>query len=310
MKRLRNRLIAATAAAVVVGSLWIGASASHFPLSDIDFDRGREIFDRRCSSCHSVDPSARSSFGPNLSRIGRTAADRVPGESAEQYLVNAIVSPAAFRPAGVPGVMPADIAAGLSADDIVSLAGFLMTNGGEPRPRQLMQLAGGIQTPPASEQARVDFAQVEAGRRLFLGKAGCVQCHPLQALPGHNLRAPSLALAGLHEREYLEQSIRDPNHVITAGYATWQAWLVSGRVVTGRLLAENDRHVELLTEEAGRPTVVVIARSEIDIDEDDAPMLFPTPQSLMPSGLPQQLGDEEIAQLVAFLRTLRSEPPR
>jgi cytochrome c len=39
-----------------------------------DIDKGRELFNTRCASCHHVGPSARAAFGPQLNAVfGRKA---------------------------------------------------------------------------------------------------------------------------------------------------------------------------------------------------------------------------------------------
>lgn len=299
--------VAVVVACLVVGGLAVGGSLVAFPWTPIDLARGQTVFAQRCATCHAVEPQTRAALGPNLAQIGRVASGRVAGQTAEEYLLNSILEPAAFRAEGGNGLMPTDVSAGLSAEDVASLVGYLMTLGGEPSPRALVHLLPRIQTLPAAEAIPVDFVQAEAGRKLFLGKAGCIRCHPLQALPGHGLRAPSLVAAGLHDRAYLKRSIREPHHEITRDYETWQVVLTTGKVLTGRLLAEDEQRVELLVEESGGVVPRIIEKSALEPQEPAGQLLVRLPTSLMPQGLAEQLSDLEIEQLVTFLKTLRTD---
>jgi mono/diheme cytochrome c family protein len=138
--------IALALAGLIVASLAVGGASRSFPLTSIDFARGQAIFVQRCASCHAVDPHARAALGPHLGKIGQEAANRVAGQTAEQYLLTSIVDPAAFRATGGNGIMPADVSAGLSAVDVASLIGYLMQQGAQPNPRRLVDMLPNIAT--------------------------------------------------------------------------------------------------------------------------------------------------------------------
>ncbi len=93
-----------------------------------DPERGREIWDDGggvigqslgvgCQACHSLDGSekAGSTRAPTWQGVSGRAGDRVPGLSAEEYLRESIVDPAAY------------IVEMLSEEDIDSLVAFLLT---------------------------------------------------------------------------------------------------------------------------------------------------------------------------------------
>ena len=65
-----------------------------------------------------------------MSHIGTDAANRQPGVSAEDYLVQSIREPEAFIAEGVerntPGLMLTAITAGLSDADVEALVAFLL----------------------------------------------------------------------------------------------------------------------------------------------------------------------------------------
>lgn len=222
--------------------------------------------------------------------------------SAEEYLLQSIISPNAYRDKGEEGVMPANVSAGLSRQEVLSLA----TLGGSPDRNRLVSLLGTFQVPEAEQSSDIAFAKVEAGKALYLGKGKCNDCHPLQRLAGFNLRAPSLLTAARHEEKYLVESITQPSKNVVQGYETTQVVLSSGGVVAGRLMKRGPHSIELLTDSAGRLDLLTIANSEIALDEDDgSPMVCPSGQSAMPDGFYTVLSEAEIELIVAFLKTLR-----
>ena len=85
-----------------------------------------------CVTCHTVGgvPEAVGLLGPDLSNIGAEAANRKPGTSAEDYLVESIREPEAFIAEGVeratPGLMLTAITAGLADEDVDALVAFLL----------------------------------------------------------------------------------------------------------------------------------------------------------------------------------------
>jgi len=65
---------------------------------------GAEIFATNCTSCHSTGED--TIVGPGLAGIGERAALRVDGMSAEDYLEQSLIAPAAYVVDGFPAVMP------------------------------------------------------------------------------------------------------------------------------------------------------------------------------------------------------------
>ena len=102
-----------------------------------DPERGRQIWDDGggvlsgggCSECHSLDGSEKvaSSRAPTFQGISEQAGDRVPGLSAEEYLRESIVDPAAYIVEGYSDFMPKGFRILLSEEDIDNLVAFLLT---------------------------------------------------------------------------------------------------------------------------------------------------------------------------------------
>lgn len=88
-----------------------------------------------CIACHIIPgvPSAVGQVGPDLTNIGAEAGDRMPGQSAEEYIRESIVNPTAFTapkcPFGacVPGAMPAGLNLALSNEELNAIVEYLLT---------------------------------------------------------------------------------------------------------------------------------------------------------------------------------------
>ena len=80
-----------------------------------------------CSGCHSLDTGV-VIIGPSLAGIGSSAATRVSGFTAEDYLHEAIIAPDAFLVEGYPpGVMPVVYREVLNEQQINDLVSYLLT---------------------------------------------------------------------------------------------------------------------------------------------------------------------------------------
>ena len=296
-------IAAAHCAIFATGCLWAVGSTVFFPWTEIDVHAGKKLFHDRCASCHAVDSLAGDSLGPNLANVGFEAADRKPGLSAEEYLLQSITSPGAFRKPGSTGEMPADISAELSPADILSMVGYLQTLGSEPDAQHLVELLPQAQPSQQAGSFELDFSKAQRGKELFFNKGQCSSCHPLRDLPGNTLAAPALLRASVHSQEYLRQSILDPHHQIAAGYRLVQVLLTSGKAVVGRLDSQTDSEIQLLGITPDRPGLQTISRADIE-SEEGQPAIFELAQSSMPVGYGQTLSAEEIDALVHFLNTL------
>jgi ferredoxin/mono/diheme cytochrome c family protein len=80
-----------------------------------------------CVICHSIEPDGRG-VGPSLYGVSVTAATRVPGLSAEEYLRRSIIEPDAYVVEGYPaGQMLPIYEERLSAQELDALVAYLMT---------------------------------------------------------------------------------------------------------------------------------------------------------------------------------------
>ena len=129
------------------------------------------------------------------------------------------------------------------------------------------------------------------GEAVFQGHADCLRCHGEK--PGHGGGAgPSLAGLSLRSGpEFWLRSVVAPNADVTPGFGTLTLVRTNGERLTGTLLAEDARHVDLLVggEVQRVPTAEIAERGAA---------VSPMP----PMGL--VLDPEDLRDLIAYLGTL------
>jgi len=133
-----------------------------------------------------------------------------------------------------------------------------------------------------------DFA---AGRQAFAA-ARCVVCHRFGDDGGAT--GPDLTQAGgRFQVQDLVEAIVEPSKVVSDQYKASVVQTNDGKVVTGRIVAEEDDAITVVTDPEDATKFARIARA--DIDE-----ITTSPTSLMPAGLLDQLNEEEVLDLVAY----------
>ena len=110
----------------VAGGSTINSITSLDTNTDPIWELGRTIFSQRCAPCHAISPNV-VIVGPSLVCIPSRAAERVPGQSAEDYIRNSILNPSAYVVEGFPDVMQKNFADMVSSREIDALITFLMT---------------------------------------------------------------------------------------------------------------------------------------------------------------------------------------
>jgi putative heme-binding domain-containing protein len=127
------------------------------------------------------------------------------------------------------------------------------------------------------------------GRQHF--EKVCANCHKLHGLGA--AVGPDLTGAERKNRELLVRNIVDPSGMIRQEYLAQVAVTKDGQVLTG-LLAEST--VDTITLVDAKNQRTVLKRS--DLEE-----LQESPVSLMPENLLDQLTDQQIRDLIAYLQT-------
>lgn len=127
---------------VVLGALvsaGCSADAPRIPFDSLDFaladaGSGEKLFNQSnneapaCAACHSISGES-SGIGNSLDRIAAVAAERVAGQSAEEYLYWSILRPGQRLVAGYSNIMYAGYEEGLEGADVADLIAYLLTLG-------------------------------------------------------------------------------------------------------------------------------------------------------------------------------------
>ncbi|OHB83705.1 MAG: hypothetical protein A2V98_08015 [Planctomycetes bacterium RBG_16_64_12] len=129
-------------------------------------------------------------------------------------------------------------------------------------------------------------------------KDQCAKCHQLQG-QGFAVGA-DLATASTRTDETLVSDILDPSNRLTVGYQNYTVVTEDGRIFTGILAVETATSITLRKEEGVEQTIL-----RKDIDEMEA-----SPISMMPEELEKQVGPQDVADLLGYLReALGPAPP-
>jgi quinoprotein glucose dehydrogenase len=136
---------------------------------------------------------------------------------------------------------------------------------------------------------------VARGRAVFFEKIAlsCVRCHKINDLGGEV--GPDLTkIAADKTREYLLESLVEPNKTIAKGFETAVLTLDDGRSVSGIIKSQDAKELTLINAEAQTltiPTAEILERT--------------TGQSAMPADLVKQMTLLELRDLVEYLSSLK-----
>jgi putative heme-binding domain-containing protein len=135
----------------------------------------------------------------------------------------------------------------------------------------------------------------ERGRRVFLSEqAACFKCHAVGGEGG--TIGPDLS--NLPQRDYASvlRDITEPSYAINPDYIAQVITLKDGRSLTGTVRTDGERlHIG-----DAQGKVTTLRREKVESVQT-------SPVSIMPEGLPKQLGPEKMRDLLTYLLT---EPPR
>ncbi len=136
---------------------------------------------------------------------------------------------------------------------------------------------------------------VQQGRQVFEHrKAACMACHRVRGTGG--VIGPDLSTIGKirTERDLLEAIVL-PSASLARGYETFTVSTTTGRQFSGVVQRETAAAIYLRTAD----------RSEIRIARDQIDELLPTPVSIMPQGFERVLSQDELRDLIAYLRSVQ-----
>ncbi len=134
-------------------------------------------------------------------------------------------------------------------------------------------------------------ADPRRGKAIF--EKQCVTCHRVGEL-GVNV-GPDIADSRTKTPDVLLTAILDPNRAIDNNFFGYTVVTVEGKVLTGIITAETSASITLRQPEGKTETIL---RSDIDV-------LRNTGMSLMPVGFEKNISQQQMADLVSFLKNWR-----
>ena len=153
-----------------------------------------------------------------------------------------------------------------------------------------------LRTLSAPGSAAAERGDAARGEDLYQAKnkGNCGQCHMIDGRGGR--LGPNLSRIGASRSvAALEREIRRPAEVIPVGFETITVVMPDGRRVRGVRKNEDTFSVQIMTASEELRSFFKRDLKEVVADE----------QSLMPAFGPERLTDDELADLVRYLRTLR-----
>jgi putative heme-binding domain-containing protein len=134
-------------------------------------------------------------------------------------------------------------------------------------------------------------ADAAAGRRIFAHPrlATCARCHRMEGR-GNDV-GPDLSTIGRTERRHILESILQPSNLVAPSYQAWLVETADGRVRTGMLTGTYLDEYTYLDEKGG----------QFKVNTREVIATRPAATSIMPDGLVDQLTDQELRDLLAYL---------
>ncbi|MEO6435783.1 MAG: ThuA domain-containing protein [Tepidisphaeraceae bacterium] len=131
------------------------------------------------------------------------------------------------------------------------------------------------------------------GRQLFFGiEAGCSKCHAVRG-QGSDL-GPDLSNLIHRDYESVLRDIRDPSAALNPDYLSSQVLLKDGRLLAGIVRDAGKDHFTVRGDSEGERTP--LARGNVK-------KVTALPLSVMPTGLPEGLGEAKMRDLMTFMLT-------
>jgi putative heme-binding domain-containing protein len=130
---------------------------------------------------------------------------------------------------------------------------------------------------------------VHAGRQVY--DQTCGPCHVLYGEGG--TMGPDLTGSNRANLDYLLFNVLDPSGEVQDDYRMVVVTTRDGRTYAGNVVAETDRQLTLRT----------VAQDAVPINIADIQSREVTAVSMMPPGMFDELTEEEVLNLVAYLRT-------
>ena len=194
-------------------------------------------------------------------------------------------------------MMKRDAVATLSAEEKVALKPTLDAKAvGKPpvvgKERPFVKVYKVDELVPIVEKGLKTKRDFDLGKRLF-AETRCYACHRYENDGGS--AGPDLtAVSGRFSVRDLLESIIEPSKVISDQYAAVHIETTDGKTVIGRIV-NLDKDVIMVNTNMEEPNTMT------RVDRNKVETMATSKLSMMPTGLIDSLGEDEIADLVAFL---------
>ena len=135
----------------------------------------------------------------------------------------------------------------------------------------------------------------DQGKEIFFGKkAACGSCHRIAA-DGGRVGPDLTKIGGIRKPEDLLEAVVLPSATFAREYRPYLILTTEGKVLIGIISQQSADSVTLRTADL----------KEIRIARDDIDEMKESPTSIMPKGFDKLLSTQELADLLAYLRTLK-----
>jgi putative heme-binding domain-containing protein len=167
---------------------------------------------------------------------------------------------------------------------------------------QANQLLDRLKTHEQQKQARiaslresVSGGDAEHGREVFMSeKAKCIACHRVGDA-GHPIGPDLTTIGANRSTSDLLESIVLPSASIVRDYESYRVLTSDGRAIAGVVASETTDEI-VVQQSTGE---------KITVSRDQIEQLIPNPISIMPNGLEEALSESELADVIAYLKSLR-----
>jgi quinoprotein glucose dehydrogenase len=149
--------------------------------------------------------------------------------------------------------------------------------------------------PLAPYREAIAGGDLKKGEKIFYDKVevSCLRCHRIDR-EGGQVGPDLTSIASRQNRQYLLESLVDPNRQIAQGFDTVVLALTSGQIVTGVLREDNGKELHLVTPEG---QILLVPKDEVEESRRGA--------SAMPADVTKYLSKAELRDLVEFLASLK-----
>jgi putative heme-binding domain-containing protein len=165
----------------------------------------------------------------------------------------------------------------------------------KPLPPEQAALAKKILSLLPDRHAKKDTAAGPPAGLAVFNKAGCAACHTVDGTPKIGPSLQGIARRG--DVHYIIESILDPSRVIVEGYTPEM------------VETEDDSYIGFVKEAGDKLTITTSPEIVNTVEKKEVKSRRKLEQSLMPAGLDKILTPTELADLVAYLLTLKEGGP-